>query len=633
MSLFKQISILLLVIFTTLLILILTISFNEIKDSAQKSLYENVQNSVSNISLSITNANADISTIKTVLNASFDNGNYEKIVFKDLEGNVVYERLKKEENIKKSIPTWFLNFVTIDTVSSSSTLSKGWSVLGTLDVFADRETLYWQLYKILINLSITLVALFVFTLLILSLFFNLILKPLRVIKKQSDSAMENKFIYQKKIPFTLEFKSVTVSMNSMVEKIQNMFNHANEILKRNRELLYIDELTRLYNRNYLLLKTSEYLEENSMNDSGHIISILLTKIDLLNKKIGYENVDNFFLEITDIIKNKSCNYKANVLARTNAGEFIIVLPRVEKKEAKYIAKELSLDLNKLLDDVLDDEIELFLGVCGYKNEKNHSELLSKIDYTLSQSKVFQEDGYFYFNNSEVIEPRKCFREIINLAKEKEEFNLLYRDVYDFQSKKSIYKTISFEIKNEDKFYSYGEFIGSAIELNLLEEIYLKVINKVLNQKPSDTKIAIQIPSDFIENIPFDALQKLFQQKNICKSIVFEVEEESFSKYAFNCTYFANMIDKYGFHIAIYNFTGNSEDYSYLKIKKPEYIKVNQRFLDSLKSLDAINMIKNSLSIRLIATSINTEEDLKSLKNKNIDFISGKVIENLKKGNM
>ena len=83
MTLFKQVSIILLFIFIILFTLIMGVTFKIMKDSTQKSLYENVQNSVSSISLSITNAGSDISSIKTIINASFDNGNYERIVFKD----------------------------------------------------------------------------------------------------------------------------------------------------------------------------------------------------------------------------------------------------------------------------------------------------------------------------------------------------------------------------------------------------------------------------------------------------------------------------------------------------------------------------------------------------------------------
>ncbi|RXK11792.1 diguanylate cyclase [Halarcobacter mediterraneus] len=629
MSLFKQISILLSIVFTILFILIASISFNEIKDSAQKSLYQNVQNSVSNISLSITNAQADISTIKTVLNASFDNGNYEKIIFKDLDNNIVHQRGKKEESLEKKFPLWFLNFVNIDEVSASSTISQGWTVLGTLEVFADRDIFYNQIYAIFINLIITLVITFIVFLFVLSLLFKSILKPLSIIKEQSDSIMQNKFIFQKKIPFTLEFKSVTISINSMVEKIQNMFNHANEILKKNKELLYVDELTKLYNRRYLILKTSEYLEENSINHLGYIISIVLTRIDLLNKKVGYKKADKLFIEMANIMKELTLVNESNIISRTNAAEFIIILPRTKENDAKNIAKQLSISLNKILKNIKDEDIKLYMGLCTFEGERNHSDLLSKIDYTLSQSKILQDKDYFYMKNDDVYETRDNWRELINTAlKENDYFNILYRDVLDIDSKEIVYKTISFEIKTKNKTYSYGEFIASVIELNLLEEVYLNIISKVLNIHRYNKKISIQIPSNFIENISFEKLRNIFDKNNSFKNIIFELEEDSFVKYYYNSLAFINIIEEYGFDIAIFNFMGISDDYNYLKSKKIEYIKVNQKFLETVENLDALNMVKMSLGIKLIATSINTKEELNALKNKDIKLIAGKITEGI-----
>ena len=95
MSLLKQVSIVLGFIFLILFVSIIGLSFNIIKDSSAKSLYENVQNSVTSTSLSITNAGVDEGTIKTVINTAFDNGNYEKIVFTNINDEIVYE-LKKD---------------------------------------------------------------------------------------------------------------------------------------------------------------------------------------------------------------------------------------------------------------------------------------------------------------------------------------------------------------------------------------------------------------------------------------------------------------------------------------------------------------------------------------------------------
>lgn len=137
MSLLKQVSIVLGFIFLILFVSIIGLSFNIIKDSSAKSLYENVQNSVTSTSLSITNAGVDEGTIKTVINAAFDNGNYEKIVFKNINDEIVYE-LKKDLIISDEIPHWFINIVDTGEISALASISEGWNVLGVLEIYADR---------------------------------------------------------------------------------------------------------------------------------------------------------------------------------------------------------------------------------------------------------------------------------------------------------------------------------------------------------------------------------------------------------------------------------------------------------------------------------------------------------------
>ena len=175
MSLFKQVSIVLSFIFTILFILITAVSFNIIRDSAKKSLYENVQNSVSSISLSITNAGTDASSIKTVLNASFDNGNYEKIVFKDVYENIVYEVKKEKEINQDNTPKWFIELVNINEISAKSTISNGWNILGNIEIYNDRNIFYQQPYSIFKTLVFSLLLIFILLLVILFFFFYYIL--------------------------------------------------------------------------------------------------------------------------------------------------------------------------------------------------------------------------------------------------------------------------------------------------------------------------------------------------------------------------------------------------------------------------------------------------------------------------
>lgn len=98
MTLFRQIALLITAIFILLFIIGLTVSFNIIQQTAEKSLYENAQNSATSISLSINSLGSNLGDVQTVVNASFDNGNYEKIIFRNMDNEIKYSRQKDKNN-------------------------------------------------------------------------------------------------------------------------------------------------------------------------------------------------------------------------------------------------------------------------------------------------------------------------------------------------------------------------------------------------------------------------------------------------------------------------------------------------------------------------------------------------------
>ena len=427
MSLLKQVSIVLGFIFLILFVSIIGLSFNIIKDSSAKSLYENVQNSVTSTSLSITNAGVDEGTIKTVINAAFDNGNYEKIVFKNINDEIVYE-LKKDLIISDEIPHWFINIVDTGEISALASISEGWNVLGVLEIYADRAIYYNQTYSMFIKLLQSLAFSFVVLIIILSIFFNFILKPLRTINNQAKAVMNNEFILSTEQPFTDEFKTLTTSINSMVSKFEKMFQNTNEVLKTNKELLYFDETTKINNRKYFILKANEYLDKDSSNNKGFIVSLSI-KLDVINKTYGFIKTNEILFKLASKLKN-SFNSDNDIVVRMNGSEFLALVPNAKEEDVKNALEKLIIDLKAIVE--LEDNI--FIGLCKYENEENLRTLFTKIDYTLSQAKVNSDKDYFYVTHMENIKTKEEWINILNVSLKEEFFRLIHRDIVDINSK-------------------------------------------------------------------------------------------------------------------------------------------------------------------------------------------------------
>ncbi len=624
MSLLKQVSIVLGFIFLILFVSIIGLSFNIIKDSSAKSLYENVQNSVTSTSLSITNAGVDEGTIKTVINAAFDNGNYEKIVFKNINDEIVYE-LKKDLIISDEIPHWFINIVDTGEISALASISEGWNVLGVLEIYADRAIYYNQTYSMLIKLLQSLAFSFVVLIIILSIFFNFILKPLRTINNQAKAVMNNEFILSTEQPFTDEFKTLTTSINSMVSKFEKMFQNTNEVLKTNKELLYFDEVTKINNRKYFILKANEYLDKDSSNNKGFIVSLSI-KLDVINKTYGFIKTNEILFKLASKLKN-SFNSDNDIVVRMNGSEFLTLVPNAKEEDVKNALEKLIIDLKAIVE--LEDNI--FIGLCKYENEESLRTLFTKIDYTLSQAKVNSDKDYFYVTHMENIKTKEEWINILNVSLKEEFFRLIHRDIVDINSKEEYLKTISFELDFKGETIRYGEFIASVLEQNRLDEVYLHVIEKVFKQNKANEFVSIQLPTLFIEKLSSYANLKelLNKYKHISKNIIFEIEEEAFNKNFNSTLMYISLFKEFGFNFAIFNFIANSDDYNYLKELRPLYIKASKFFLlESRQSLNMLKILTQSLDIKLVATSVDEIEEIKTLEEIGINAISGSVMSKL-----
>lgn len=619
MSLFKQVSVVLLFIFTILFTLIIAVTFGIIKDSAKKSLYENVQNSVTNLSLSITNSGTEISSIKTVINASFDNGNYEKIIFKDVDDNIVYE-LKKETNIEENeIPKWFINLVNIEEVSAKSTISNGWNVLGILEIYNDRTLFFEQTYEIFKNLVFSLLISFIVLLIILSYLFNFILNPLKTIKKQAESVMKNEFILEEKVPFTSEFKALTLSINSMVNKFEKMFENTNSVLKLNKELLYFDEITKLNNRKYFLLKVNDYLDKNNPNNKGYIIVFSL-KMEIVNKTFGYIKTNEILYKLATLFKNDFEN-NSNLIARMNGSEFVILIPNIDETSIKNLIENFLSKVYKL--ENLKEKINL--GVCKYDNEESLKNLLIKMDYVISQAKLHTEKKFYFLENIEKYKSKEEWITIINDSLKNDLFILLYKEIIDINSNKILLKTVDFELNYKEDNFSNKGFIASLLELNKLNEVYFHIINKILDNKESQEKLSIQLPHFLVEDLNnYSNFQAILENNKNKNHLIFEIEEEAFNQNFSNTLMYIKLLKEYGFEFAIYNFIANSDDYSYLKELKPSYIKISDYFLlESKQSLNMLKILTQSLDIKLVMITTEKNINIEQLKDQGINAISNK----------
>ncbi len=638
MTLFKQIAFMLSAFLLIILATVLTLNFQNANKSIQARLYADAKNTASSLSLSLGSANGDVSMMSTMINANFDSGNYRLISLKDVDGALLYERKNEIEIL--DVPQWFLRTIIMTAPVASANVSAGWNQVGMLYVQSDISYAYTALYEILINLLVSFSVIAFVALSVLYGFLLILLKPLQKVQIQAEGVLKNKFIIQEKIPYTKEFKDVVLGMNCMVTKAKTMFDKGNEELKKQRELEYIDPATKLKNRKYLIHKLSEYLKIDANSKSGIDMMIGLSGVLQANETIGHKAVDTLFETIADIFTSHTSSHDNTIVARLTGTEFCIILPDCSPDDGMKLAKEIYDASCSAIDSAgLDTKTTyISIGVYSYNYKQRIGQVLSHADYALSQAKLHDQNIHLE-HAEEIVElmDKEAWKKTINKALQSDNFAFASWNVMDSKTLQIAHHVLSISLHADNgETYSYGQFMASANQIGLSSKIYKNVINtmfKTPQKELAGTTCSFRLSYEYLTlEETYGELSTLFKYYALVLPfrLIVELPDKLARKNSKKTQLYKTLFEKYNIEIGIYEFIGESIDYTYLQDLRPAYIKAEASFFisQSDQRLSALRLITDTLGIVLIASSVMETQTLASLQAKDIFIIQGRVTEML-----
>jgi diguanylate cyclase (GGDEF)-like protein len=541
-----------------------------------------------------------------------------------------------------TVPQWFIDFIHIKSKESFSEISDGWKTSAIIYVSSNAGDAYSKLYQQAISTLYYSLISFAISFAILIVFLRLILKPLKEIDNLAKEISNGKFKKIDNIPWTTELKNVSLSMNNMSSKVEEIFKKSNDSAKRNRELLYYDPVTKLYNRRYLTLKIPDMIQIENKTGGGSILFIALDGAAVINQIVGRQKADKLFLELANSFHKICKNFDDRVIARVNGTEFTLMLPDCEADFASDIARRINRSFDKLLKayDLISSEIFISIGIYRYNNNATTKELLISADNALSIAKSKENDNTHLYEeetNKNTL-AKEQWREIFDRAIENNYFKLKFWSTINTKTKTVNYKVATFIIDDikDNKKYFYGDFIAPALNLGLVSKIYIIILNKIFIENLSIFKSAgcsIRLPNEFLkENSSIHQLESLFKQysKNINFELIFEISN-TFAIHNIEITKsFVELFNKYNYSFGINSFAGESDDYTYLKTLNPKFIKSDCTFLldQSYDAMNSLQIITESLSIDIIATLVNNSEQLDGLEKLNIFNIQGAITDKI-----
>ena len=636
MTLFQQIALLLSIFLLVVLTTVMTLNFQNANQSVQERLYEDAKNTASSLSLSLGSANGDEAMMATMINANFDSGAYSYISLIDIDDNLVYERISETQIT--DVPEWFLNLVNIEAPFASAQVSAGWNPIGILNVQSDATYAYIQLYNILKQLLISFSIIAITGLVILNLLLIAILKPLKRVQLQAEAVIKNEFITQEKIPYTKEFRDVVIAMNSMVSKVKAMFDKGNEELKKQKELDYIDQITKLKNRKYLIHKLPEYLKIDASSKGGINMMISFSGVTQANIKIGHQNVDKLLREMAQIFEAHASNYKNSIVARMNGTEFTILLPDCSDTEGLALAQGIQDSVKNIFEYYKLDLAETYIsiGLYQYNYMQRVGQLLALTDYALAQAK-FNVTNIHLDKADEVSEVmgKEAWREIINKALKLNRFMFTAWKAVDVKRKKVAHNVLSISMKADDNVvYSYGQFMASANQAGLSSPIYKNIISmmfKAPDKKFFGSVCSLRLSFEYLDHRDtYDELSLLFKEYalKLPFTLILEIPDKMMRENSKYMRQYKALFEKYNIEMGVFEFIGESSDYQYLQDLRPVYIQGESSYFLSLseQSLSALRLITDTVGITLVASSVMDMQTLSKLKERDIFIVQGKATE-------
>ncbi|GAA0724556.1 EAL domain-containing protein [Clostridium malenominatum] len=414
--------------------------------------------------------------------------------------------------------------------------------------------------------------------------------------------------------------------------------------KKLHKLAYYDSLTGLLNRDMIEVKVENLITQRE-KDENYRFAFIYLDIDNfkhVNDTLGHFTGDILLKYISDIMKN---HFKTpNLIGRLSGDEFVIVLEDIDDRE------EVVFKLEEVLKDIrvpwVNDENEFFIsismGIAMYpEHGKNFLTLLKNSDTAMFYTKEKGKNAYNFYEDK-MREKSYNYLNLVNQLRKainNEEFALFYQPLINLKSGKIIgVEALIRWIHPEKGFISPTEFIPFSEETGLINEIGEWVLKTALHQKKNweekgykDLKVSINLSSSKFKkgNLSWE-IDDLLDNFNVNQeSITFEITETAVMGDMNIAIETLKKLRTKGIQIALDDFGTGYSSLTYLKALPIDILKIDREFIQDIgKNPEKEEIVKSvinlgqALSLEVVAEGIETEEELRLLKEYGCDIGQG-----------
>jgi EAL domain-containing protein (putative c-di-GMP-specific phosphodiesterase class I)/GGDEF domain-containing protein len=323
MSLIRQIWLL---IFTVLALAVggaVAVNLASARDSLQAQVrLKNADNALT-LALALSQQRGDRGLMELLVAAQADTGHYRSIRFVPADGAAAFER--RFDTPAGSAPGWFRTLLPIDSEPGVAIVSDGWRELGRVEVVTQVEHAYttlwsggWRalLWMALVGAAAALVA---------ARGVRRLQAPIDATVAQARSLSEGRFVTVTE-PAVPELRQMASTMNTMVERVREVYAVQAHETETWRQRAHCDALTGLPHRSHFFDRLAALREREDGVAGGCLLLVRLADLDGLNRRLGRPAVDLALCSLGGLLGAYTQRVADSLAGRLNGADFALYLP-------------------------------------------------------------------------------------------------------------------------------------------------------------------------------------------------------------------------------------------------------------------------------------------------------------------
>ncbi|MCW8955398.1 MAG: EAL domain-containing protein [Gammaproteobacteria bacterium] len=635
MTLFKQVALLVSLVFLILVFVTTIAEYRRTGVFIETQLQSVAQDMATTLGVTISNTinNDDKATLETLFNAVFDSGYYSRIELVATDGTSIHKKQQYLQN--EGVPYWFISLIPLEPATGTTQVMKGWLPMGQLSVTLHPGLSYVTMYENLLATLLWFSALFCLGLAVLWYLLHLLLRPLNKVRHQADAIHNNQFVRQDILPKTLELRSVVEAMNTMVAKVKQIFDDQEKTLVRYQELLYVDSLTGLGNKRYVLSQL-DHLQTEDASYHGCLAVVKIQGLQKYRDNHGYEEAENIIKLLADIFKQKCDQNGYKQISHLTDDEFSLLVPENSKTTQQRIAIVFDEYKSQMVIQNIEQPLVLNAGIAAVYAGRNTGDVFAEVDFALTQALAAGPYSINEMTTTHLALPqgKMQWRSLLEQAISSNGLYLVGQMAMDNKGL-AMHQEVYVRLKNDnDQIIPAGMFMPMAMSLGFgleIDKVVFKLVREVC-LKHSEVPVALNLSSSFF--IHADAYEEFNQLMSFLRKhsigLCVEASHNVVNQYTTICTQIAERVRQSGYSFGIDNLDLSSS-LQVLQTVRPDYVKVNAKALYDMTTGDvpagyqALRTMTNTMGIGLIAVAVDSQELYDQMQGLGVDGLQGNLL--------